>query len=135
MIVVDTSVWIDHFRDRQDAPHVRALRRAVFSDEPIIVGDLILLEVLLGAADEARAKRLEAGLRAFAIEPMLDDRLAVLAAHNFRQLRASGVTVRRSIDMVIGTFCIDRGYCLLHNDRNFGPMHQHLGLRQAELPE
>ena len=131
MIFVDTSVWIDHFRGLQQAPHARALRSAVEAGQ-IVVGDLVLMEVLLGAPDEKRAVRLEQGMRMFALERMLDERLAILAARHYRTLRGLGATVRRSIDMLIGTFCIDRGYALLHHGRDFRPMQAHLGLRLVE---
>lgn len=126
MIVVDTSVWIGHLRDTP-LPGVARLR-AAFGAEPIVVGDLILLELLQGAADEAQAAAMERHLRAFVIVRMLDDGLAVRAATHYRALRAHGITVRKTIDVVIGTYCIEHGLPLLHNDRDFDPMEQHLGL-------
>lgn len=127
MIVVDTSVWIGHLRGHDALPHVRRLR-AAFGQEFIVVGDLIMLEVLQGVADEARAEEAERWLRAFTVVRMLDDALAVRAARNYRMLRARGVTVRRTIDMVIGTYCLAHGLKLLHDDRDFDGMERHLGL-------
>lgn len=95
----------------------------------VLVGDLILLEVLQGARDEAHASRIERLLRSFQIVPMLDDEVAVQAARNFRTLRAEGLTIRKTVDLIIGTFCIVQGYSLLHDDRDFLPMEEHLGLR------
>lgn len=112
-------------------PHVTALRRAIEQAQTIVVGDLVLLELLLGVPDERRAILVEAGLRLFSVEAMLDDRLAITASRHDRVLRAAGVTVRKTVDLIIGTFCIDRGYRLLHNDRDFEPMHTLLGLRRA----
>lgn len=126
-MVVDTSVWIDHLRNDASQPHVQRLRVA-FGREPIIVGDLILMEVLLGARDEAVASKIERLLRAFIITPMLNEASAVEAARNYRVLRGKGVTVRKSVDMIIGTYCIEHGYPLLHNDRDFDAMVPHLGL-------
>lgn len=126
MIVVDSSVWIGYFRSERSSA-VQALRNTAPND--ILVGDQVLLECLQGARDERHAAKLEAGLRAFVIEPMLNDTLAIEAARSFRRLRSLGVTPRKTADLIIATFCIARGYALLHQDRDFEPMVQHLGLR------
>ncbi len=70
-------------------------------------------------------------MRSFEVVPMLDDALAVEAAVNYRLLRQRGFTVRKTIDLIIGTFCIERGHELLHDDRDFDPMVRYLGLRAA----
>jgi predicted nucleic acid-binding protein len=103
--------------------------RAIAGREMLLVGDLVLAEVLAGARDDAHAAAIERELRRVAVVAMLDDRLAVLAAKNHRNLRAIGITVRKSIDLLIGTFCIEAGHELLHDDRDFEPMHAHLGLK------
>ena len=128
MIVVDTSVWIGSLRGI-DSPVVRRLRALVEDDEPILVGDLILLELLQGARDDGHAARIERNLRQYPIVSMLDEALAVQAARNYRLLRARGITVRKTIDVIIGTFCITGGHFLLHDNRDFNPMEAHLGLR------
>ena len=131
MIVVDSSVWIANLRGA-DIEGVRKLRAyAESEDDQLIVGDLVLLEVLQGARDEAQAARIERSLRRYPVAAMLDDTLAVRAAYNYRSLRGRGITVRKTIDMIIGTFCIEGGHTLLHADRDFDPMVQHLGLRVA----
>ncbi len=127
MIVVDTSVWIAHLRGVRTEP-VRKLTSIERTNE-ILVGDLILLEVLQGARDEAHAARIERDLRQFPIEPMLDERLAVRAAANYRELRRRGSTVRKTVDVIIGTFCLERGHALLHDDRDFDPFAMHLGMQ------
>lgn len=129
MIVVDTSVWIGHLRGN-DTFAVRRLR-TLQDPEDIVVGDLILLEVLRGVRNERHAALIEESLRQFEIRPMLDEALAVKAARNCRFLRERGFTIRKTIDMIIGTFCIENGYALLHEDRDFDPMAEHLGLRLA----
>ena len=129
MIVVDSSVWIGNLRGT-GSERVRKLHAyAEREDDQLLVGDLILLEVLQGARDEAHASRIERNLRRYPVAPMLSDRLAVRAAHNYRSLRGRGVTVRKTVDMIIGTYCIEGGHCLLHDDRDFDPMAQHLGLQ------
>ena len=128
MIVVDSSVWIAQLRG-EDSVATRQLRRIVErADDRVLVGDLILLEVLQGARDEAHAARLERALRLYPVAAMLDEAVAVQAARNYRQLRGLGVTVRKTADMIIGTFCLVGGHALLHDDRNFEPMVNHLGL-------
>ena len=80
---------------------------------------------------EANAQRVEAALRRFDIVPMLNSELAVIAAAHYRRLRGLGITVRKTIAMIIGTFCIARGHGLLTADRDFAPLARHLGLTFA----
>jgi predicted nucleic acid-binding protein len=129
MIVVDSSVWIAHLRGT-DTPEVRKLR-ALDEPDQILLGDLILLEVLQGARDERHAGLLERQLRQFQIASMLSPTLAPRIARNYRYLRDRGVTPRKTIDMIIGTFCIEGGHRLLHADRDFDPLVEQLGLLVA----
>ena len=130
MIVVDSSVWID-FLNGRNAPHVRRLRAVLGTDE-VIVGDLMLCEVIQGLGSERAAQEIEALLRRFEIVPMAGDSIAVAAARNFRSLRSRGITIRKTIDLLIGTWCIENRRPLLHNDSDFHPMARYLGL--IELP-
>jgi predicted nucleic acid-binding protein len=130
VIVVDSSVWID-FLNGRNVPHVGRLRMILGTDE-IIVGDLMLCEVLQGLDSELAAREVEALLRRFEIVPMAGDAIAIVAARNFRSLRRRGITVRKTIDLLIGTWCIENRRPLLHNDNDFRPMARHLGL--IELP-
>jgi predicted nucleic acid-binding protein len=130
VIVVDSSVWID-FLNGRNAPHVRRLRMVLGAEE-VIVGDLMLCEVLQGLESERAAQEVEALLRRFEIVPMDGDAIAVAAARNFRSLRRRGVTVRKTIDLLIGSWCIENRRPLLHNDGDFRPMARHLGL--IEVP-
>ena len=126
MIVVDSSVWID-FLNGNATPEVGRLA-SLLGTEPLLVGDMILLEVLQGVRSETDAQRVEVALRRFDIVPMLGPELAVIAAAHYRRLRGLGITVRKTIDMIIGTFCIARGHALLTADRDFVPLARHLGL-------
>jgi predicted nucleic acid-binding protein len=130
LIVVDSSVWID-FLNGRNAPHVAVLREALGREE-IIIGDLMLCEVLQGLEGERTARRVEMLLRRFEIAQMGGDVIAVQAARNFRSLRRRGITVRKTIDLLIGTWCIENRRPLLHNDSDFRPMARHLGL--IEVP-
>ncbi|MDE2008053.1 MAG: PIN domain nuclease [Rhodospirillales bacterium] len=129
IVCVDSSVWIALLRGHS-TPEVARLR-AIEPPDAIVIGDLILLEVLQGARDEAHAARIERNLRAFPIEPVLTEARAVGAAALYRRLRARGITIRRTIDLAIGAFCRERGYALLHADRDFTLMAEELGLRSA----
>jgi predicted nucleic acid-binding protein len=128
-MLVDSSVWIAHLRGSL-TPGTAKLEAAA-SRELILVGDLILLEVLQGARDEVHAARIERGLRRFEVVPLLDADLAPRAARNYRRLRDMGITIRKTNDIIIGTFCIERACSLLHDDRDFAAMEQHLGLMAA----
>lgn len=97
----------------------------------LLVGDLVLCEVLQGLRSDAEARLVEGALREFELVSLVDRELAIIAAANYRLLRGRGVTVRTTVDLIIGTFCIERGHALLHNDRDFAPMERFLGLQTA----
>lgn len=129
MIVVDTSVWIDHLNDRV-SPEVSLLRDLITDGlPPLLVGDLILCEILQGLSSEREARAVEAALRRFDVQAMVGPHLAGLSARNYRILRRQGITIRKTIDLLIGTFCIEHSHALLHNDRDFDPLEQHLNLK------
>jgi predicted nucleic acid-binding protein len=129
LIVVDSSVWIANLRNHMTPQVARLIELS--GREPLIVGDLVMLEVLQGARDEVHAARIERNLRQYVTRPMLTDEIAVKAARNFSALRASGVTMRKTINLVIGTFCIESGHRLLHDDGDFVAMEKFLGLAVA----
>lgn len=127
MILVDSSVWIDYFRGTR-SPEVEKLD-ALLRSEPVAIGDLILTEVLQGFGNERdfnQAKRL---LTALEVVVLGGQEIAIQAAENFRALRARGITVRKTIDTVIATRCIESGHALLFSDRDFEPFVRYLGLR------
>jgi predicted nucleic acid-binding protein len=126
-VTVDSSVWIGHLRNVLSRP-VQTLR-SLFGQRPLLVGDIVLLEVLRGARDERHAARLTRDLQNFTVVPMLGESLAIQAARNYRLLRGLGITVRASADLIIGPYCIEHGHELLHDDRDFEPMRLHLGLQ------
>jgi len=130
MLIVDTSVWVDYFADR-DTPQVHILDGA-FVREQVGVGDLILCEVLQGIRDEKQFELVRQQLLKLDVLPVCDPQIAVQAARNYRRLREMGITVRKTVDALIATFCIEKGHHLLHNDRDFDPFQQHLGLQVME---
>jgi predicted nucleic acid-binding protein len=130
MVIVDSSVWIDYFNGR-DIPEVAKLDR-LLETELLGVGDLILAEVLQGFRqdkDYQTAKRLLTSLTVF---EMLGAAMAMKSADNFRDLRKKGITVRKTIDVMIATFCIENGHELLFSDKDFTPFVEHLGLMAAK---
>jgi len=129
VILVDSSVWIDYFRSA-DTPQV-ALLDSFFGRSPLAVGDLIAAEVLQGVRDEREFKWVKKTLDAFEHIDLAGYDLAIKASENYRSLRAVGVTIRKTIDTLIATRCIEDGLMLLHADRDFLPFSQHLGLKVA----
>jgi len=133
MMVVDSSVWIDFFNGRQ-TPQSVYLRDS--ADRPqIVVGDLILCEVLQGFRQEKDFHASRELLLSFHYRDMVGQSLALEAARHYRALRARGITVRKTIDVLIGTFCLINDFELLHDDRDFDPMETHLGLRVVRLDD
>lgn len=131
MTVVDTSVWIDYFNGRATA----AVNRldSLLSSELLLIGDLILAEVLQGFRSDLDFRRALALLSALEFNAMVGREVAIDSARNYRTLRARGVSVRKTIDVMIGTFCITGGHQLLHSDCDFDPMEQYLGLRVVRI--
>ena len=127
MILVDSSVWIDYFRGTVTA-QTELLDRLV-GQEPLAIGDLILTEVLQGFDNDRDFSDARRILTSLAVVELGGRAIAIQAARNFRALRKRGLTIRKTIDTVIATRCIEDGYDLLHNDRDFDPFAKHLGLR------
>ncbi|MHB2040150.1 MAG: type II toxin-antitoxin system VapC family toxin [Acidiferrobacteraceae bacterium] len=126
MIVVDTSVWIDYFNGVA-SPHTDLLDR-LLSHERLVIGDIILTEVLQGFRRDTDFRQAQALLDTLEFRPMLGREIALLSAKNDRKLRRAGVTVRKTIDIMIGSFCVQNRHRLLHADRDFDPIEKHLGL-------
>jgi predicted nucleic acid-binding protein len=127
LILVDSSVWIDYFKGAATAQAEKLDR--LLGQEPLAIGDLILTEVLQGFDNEQEFKQATRLLTSLAVVELGGQSIAIQAAKNFRILRRLGVTVRKTIDTVIATRCIESRYDLLHNDRDFDPFARHLGLR------
>jgi predicted nucleic acid-binding protein len=127
MIVVDASVWVDYFNGTPTA-EADALD-AILDQERIVVGDLTLTEVLSGFRRDSDFRRAKELLDTCEYRHMVGREVAVEAASNYRVLCKRGATVRKTLDVLIGTFCILNDLPLLHRDRDFDPLEQHLGLR------
>jgi len=126
MIVADTTAWIDYFNGI-DGPHTDALDYELEHNR-IVTGDIIIVEFLQGFREEKQYRLAKELMDSLEYQDFLGKDIAYKAAQNFRRLRKKGITVRKTIDMIIGTFCIENGYELIHNDRDFDPIEGYLGL-------
>ncbi|MCT0216872.1 PIN domain nuclease [Synechococcus sp. CS-1330] len=129
MIVVDSSVWIDFFNG-VSTPEVDRLD-ALLGVTPLAIGDLILVEVMQGFRNERDVATARQLFRSLALLPLLGGSNPWKAAENYRQLRRKGITVRKTIDGIIATACIEANLPLLFSDRDFQPYVEHLGLVAA----
>jgi predicted nucleic acid-binding protein len=127
MILVDSSVWIDYFNDK--ITKQTNLLDSLLGSELIVIGDLILTEVLQGFQQDRDFNKARKLLDSLIFRQMLGRQLAIKSAENYRTLRKKGVTVRKTIDVIIATFCIANNLPLLHSDRDFRPMEKHLNLK------
>ncbi len=129
MLVVDSSVWIDFFRGSDTpAKHVLKSLLADGSSE-IVVPDLVLYEVLRGFRHERDYRNAAQLMRGFSWEAAFSPELAQAAAQHYRAMVSLGFTIRSALDVMIGAFCIERDYTLLHSDRDFETMHHLRGLK------
>jgi predicted nucleic acid-binding protein len=127
MILVDSSVWIDYFRGRATAEC--DLLDKLLGFEPLLTGDLILAEVLQGFRSEIDFRRALDLLATLEFLPLAGRQIAIVAARNYRTLRSMGITVRKTTDGLIATFCIANRYTLLHSDRDYDGFERYLGLQ------
>jgi len=127
MILVDSSVWIDYFNGRETAR--TDWLDAALGSEPLVIGDIILTEVLQGFPSNKDFNTAKKLLLTFPLMEMVGQELAVKSALNYRFLRKKGVTVRKTIDVIIGTCCLHHDIPLLHSDRDFEPMEKYLKLK------
>ena len=110
-------------------PRETTILDGVLGTEPLLTGDLILAEVLQGFRSARDLRRAREALDTLMFEPMVGRGIALASVQNYRALRARGVTVRKTIDMLIATFCMENGHRLLHADRDFAVIAEHLGLQ------
>ena len=126
MLVVDSTVWVDYFNGVKNQQTDYLYQIA--DKTPILIGDLILAEVLQGFREDTDFELARRIFSKFLQVEMVNRDLAVQSARNYRLLRRKGITVRKMIDSLIATYCIENEHDLLHNDSDFDGYEKHLGL-------
>ena len=129
MILVDSSVWIDYFNGTETLATKKLDN--LLGVQPVCIGDLILAEVLRGFRLDQDFQAAKTLLCSLPVHAMLGVTLSLKSAENFRKLRKQGITIRKTIDMMIATYCIENELPLLHSDKDFQPFQQFLGLQVA----
>lgn len=129
MILVDSSVWIDYFLGR-DTPQVEILDRNL-GVRAVGVGDLVLTEVLQGFRDDKDYRIARSIMDELTVFDMLGKGMAIKSAENFRKLRKKGITIRKTADVIIATYCIEHSLPLLFSDKDFKPFVRHLKLAEV----
>jgi len=127
VILVDSSVWIDYFNGTETIATQKL--DDLLGVKPVCTGDLILVEVLQGFRNDQDYQTAKAMLCALPMHTMLGREISLKSAENFRSLRKQGITIRKTIDTLIATFCIEKQMPLLHSDKDFLPFQQLLGLQ------
>ena len=129
MIFVDSSVWIDYFRGI--ATRETEQLDELLGVEPIVIGDIVLAEVLQGFKSDRDFNQVKKLLTSLVMVDVLGHEIAIQAARNFRSLRERGITVRKTIDTIIATYCIENDLALLHSDRDFDAFVEYMNLRSC----
>ena len=129
MILVDSSVWIDYFSG--NGSQETDFLDGVLGVRAVAIGDLILTEVLQGFRHDKDYKTAKRLLKELTIFELLGKKMAVKSTDNFRKLRKKGLTIRKTADVIIASFCIEHNLPLLFSDKDFKPFVEHLGLRDA----
>ncbi len=132
MILVDSSVWIAYFNGQINWQ--TDTLDALLHEVPVLLGDLILAEVLQGFRTNREVEAAREFMTVLDCVPLNSCSLAVASAKNYRTMRRQGITVRKTIDVIIGTYCIENDLPLLHDDRDFHPMETLLGLQAVTPP-
>ena len=129
MILVDSSVWIDFFNGTENAETDKL--NEILGLEEVVIGDLILAEVLQGFKSDKDYKVAKDVLTSLTVHDLIGKELAIKSANNFRKLRKKGITIRKTADVIIATYCIENKIPLLFTDKDFAPFVKYLRLRSA----
>ncbi len=127
MIFLDSTVLIDYFNNA-NTWQVEVLD-TILGKELVVIGDYVLTEVLQGFKSDIEFQEAKTTLLAFPCYDIGGKEIAIRSAENYRYLRKRGITVRKTIDAMIATFCIENEFTLLHNDKDFEPFEKHLNLK------
>ncbi|MDR7332661.1 PIN domain-containing protein [Roseateles asaccharophilus] len=129
MVVVDSGVWIDLFTGRENGATAALERLLEEGQTHLVLPDLVVFEVLRGFRSEGDLRVARSLFNALQIDTVGGADLAHSAADQYRRLRRLGLTIRNGIDSLVATFCIERGFALLHRDRDYDAYVEHLGLQ------
>ena len=129
MILVDSSVWIDFFNGTNNGETDKL--NEILGLEEVVTGDLILAEVLQGFKSDKDYEIAKEVLTSLTVHDLIDKQLAIKSADNFRKLRKKGITIRKTTDVIIATYCIENKIPLLFTDKGFTPFVKHLRLRSS----
>jgi len=129
MILVDSSVWIDFFNGAVNDETDKL--NEIFGLEEVVIGDLILTEVLQGFKNDKDYKIAKDVLTSLTIHELIGKKIAIKSADNFRKLRKKGITIRKTADVIIATYCIENKIPLLFTDKDFIPFVKNLRLKSA----
>ena len=131
MVIVDTSAWIEFFRDGQ--PSIVKIVDQCLDRELVAGGDLVYCELMQGIRSQRKRRMVSSLLLSLPKYPMVGFDIAAKSADNYRLLRSRGLTVRKTIDVIIGTFCVENGFQIIHYDRDFEAMAPCIGLEILRL--
>lgn len=126
MVIVDTSAWIEYFQD--GLPDVADKVDLCLGQDLVGIGDLVYCEVMQGIRSPRESRDVSSLLLSLPRFNMVGFGIAEKSAANYRLLRSKGVTVRKTIDVLIGTFCAEHDIQLIHNDSDFDLMAKYIGL-------
>lgn len=132
MVLIDSSVWINYFNGT--TTWQTEILDKMLTQTPVFTGDLILTEVLQGFRRDNEFEKAKKVMSILPCKEMGGYHLAIQSADNYRRLRKTGVTVRKIIDVIIGTFCIHEDIPLLHDDKDFEPMVKTWALKLFPKP-
>jgi predicted nucleic acid-binding protein len=127
MIFLDSTVLVDYFNGTNNW-QVDVLD-SILGRELVVIGDYVLTEVLQGFRSDKEYQKAKTILLSFPCFDIGGKEMALQSAKNYRYLRKKGVTVRKTIDSMIATFCIENKLTLLHNDKDFEPFVKYLKLK------
>ena len=130
MILADTSIWIDYFNgiDNQETD----LLDSALNDGTIAMGDLIFLEILQGFRDDKEFNRAKKTLATLDQYELFGAHMVDKCAYNYRFLRKKGITIRKTIDLIIATFCLENKIRLLFSDKDYIPFVEFLKLKRYQ---
>ncbi len=129
MILVDSSVWIDFFNGTGNDETDKL--NEIFGLEEVVIGDLILAEVLQGFRSDKDYKIAKDVLTSLTIHELIGEKIAIKSADNYRKLRKKGITIRKTTDVIIATYCIENKIPLLFTDKDFIPFVENLRLKSV----